>query len=178
MRTDTVYGLLASVNRPDALAKLIELKHRPEGKPFVVLADGWVAVRSVTTHLPPIARRLGTRYWPGPLTLVLPAEESLPEEVKGAGPSVAVRVPRDPLLALVLRELRCPVAAPSANLPGHLPASTAREVEEIFGDRVDLIVDGGEVTKTVSSTIVDCTGAGAAILRQGDIAPTRSELSQ
>jgi L-threonylcarbamoyladenylate synthase len=153
------------------------LKLRPEGKPFVVLADGWVAVRSVTSHLTPIARRLGTVYWPGPLTLVLPAEESLPEEVKGTGRTVAVRIPRDPLLTLVLRELRCPVAAPSANLPGQPPASTARMVAETFGDRIDLIVDGGEVTNSVSSTIVDCTGAGAGILRQGEIVPTQHELS-
>lgn len=169
MRTDTVYGLLASVNRPDALARLVELKSRPPSKPFVVLGADWLAVRQVTPHLSPVARRLGTRHWPGPVTLVLPAIPELPAEVLGVGPSIAVRVPDDALLLAVLRDLRCTVAAPSANRAGASPAQSAEEVLRIFGDSVDLIIDGGIPSFAVPSTLVSCVGHHAELLRPGPV---------
>ncbi|MCA9751125.1 MAG: threonylcarbamoyl-AMP synthase [Gemmatimonadetes bacterium] len=176
MRTDTVYGLLGSVNRPDALRRLVELKLRPVGKPFILLAADWIAVRSVTSHLTPVARRLGSRYWPGPLTLVLPGDENLPDEVTAAGPAVALRIPRDPLLAAILKATRAVVAAPSANLPGEPPVQSAGEALELFGDGIDLALDGGPPPATLASTIVDCRGAQGEILRAGPILPEPEDL--
>lgn len=178
MRTDTVYGLLGSVNRPDALARLVELKVRPIGKPFVLLASDWIAVRSVTSHLTPVARILGHRYWPGPLTLVLPAAESLPDEVTAAGYGVAVRVPADPLLRSVLTATGAALAAPSANRPGDEPAESAAECIELFGDGIDLALDGGPPALGMASTIVNCCGPTGEILRHGPIEPALRELGE
>jgi tRNA threonylcarbamoyl adenosine modification protein (Sua5/YciO/YrdC/YwlC family) len=170
-RTDTTYGLLASVNCPDALRRLVELKERPKAKPFVLLAASWIEVRAVTSHLTPVARRLGSAHWPGPLTLVLPAEEDLPTEVVAARRTVAVRIPGDDLLLDLLAAVRGPFAAPSANLSGERPAASAAEVLEIFGNGVDLVLDGGPAPASVPSTIVDCTGPHAEILRRGAVVP-------
>lgn len=176
LRTDTVYGLVASVHRPDALRRLIELKVRPPGKPFILLASGWLTVRSVTSHLTPVARILGSRYWPGPLTLVLPADEDLPEEVTSPGPEVAVRVPADVALQALLGEVKAALAAPSANRPGEPPARTAEQVAATFGSGIDLVVDGGEVDDLRPSTIVHCAGTEARLVREGRIALTPREL--
>jgi L-threonylcarbamoyladenylate synthase len=176
LRTDTVYGLLASVNRPDALKKLVALKVRPVGKPFVLLAADWIGVRAVTSHLPPVARALGSRYWPGPLTLVLPADENLPEEVTAAGRTVAVRVPAMPLMRELLREMRAALAAPSANLPGQPPARDVEEVVRLFGAGVDLALDGGVAPPGLPSTIVNCCLRSGEILRVGEIVPAPEEL--
>lgn len=176
MRTDTVYGLLGSVNRPDALKRMVDLKVRPEGKPFILLASDWIGVRSVTSHLPPVARRLGGHYWPGPLTMVLPAEESLPPEVVTNGPSVAVRMPADPMLRAVLQETRAAIAAPSANRPGETPVASAAEALELFGDGIDLALDGGPAPETKASTLVDCRGREGFILREGPIDLRSHEL--
>ena len=179
MRTDTVYGLLASVNRPDALHRLVELKVRSREKPFILLAADWNVVRSVTSHLPPIARRLGSRYWPGPLTLILPAAPHLPEEVTNVGATVAVRVPRDELVGEILREVKAALAAPSANLPGEGPAVSADELVRTFGSSLDLILDGGAVRDTLPSTIVNCAGPSATVVRSGliELAPAELEAS-
>lgn len=176
MRTDTVYGLLASVNRHDALRRLAALKRRAEDKPFLLLASDWIAVRSVTRTLPPVARMLGAKHWPGPLTLVLPAESDLPGEVTGAGPTVALRIPGDPLLLAVVGAVRCAVAAPSANPAGKTPARSADEVRAYFGEQVDLVIDGGTVTEDRSSTIVNCAGRTAEILRSGALFLTEADL--
>jgi L-threonylcarbamoyladenylate synthase len=178
MRTDTVYGLLGSVNRPDALARLVELKVRPVGKPFVLLASDWIAVRSVTSHLTPVARILGHHYWPGPLTLVLPAADSLPDEVTAAGHGVAVRIPGDPLLRRVLGATGAALAAPSANRPGDEPARSAQECVEVFGDGIDLALDGGPPALDEPSTIVNCCGATGEILRHGPVEPALRELGE
>lgn len=178
MRTDTVYGLLASVGRPDALRRLVEMKVRPDGKPFVILAADWIGVRSVTSHLPAVARYLGSRYWPGPLTLILPGDRNLPDEVTAVGPTVAVRVPSNELLRQVVTETRNALAAPSANLPGDEPATTAEQVIEIFGPSLDLVLDGGPVQGQQPSTIVNCAGRYAEIIRPGPIVPTADELRE
>jgi L-threonylcarbamoyladenylate synthase len=177
MRTDTVYGLLGSVNRPDALTRLVALKVRPVGKPFVLLAADWIAVRAVSSHLTPVARILGQHYWPGPLTLVLPAHEDLPDEVTAAGQGVAVRIPGDPLLREVLRATGAALAAPSANLPGEAPAPSAAACVELFGDGIDLAIDGGPAPLAVPSTIVDCRGPVGEVLRAGPVKPGPRELA-
>lgn len=176
MRTDTVYGLLASVNRPDALERLVRMKVRPRDKPFVLLAADWVSVRAVTSSVPPVARALGSRYWPGPLTLVLPAALGLPAEVTASGSTVAVRVPGDPMLREVVAATRCAVAAPSANRHGEEPAGSAADCAATFGAEIDLIVDGGEVENRKPSTIVNCLGEHAEIIRDGAVPLSGEEL--
>lgn len=176
MRTDTVYGLLARVNRPDALRKLSALKRRPPEKPFLMLAGDWRAVRQLTSHLPAIARHLGSQHWPGPLTLILPAAKNLPAEIVGSGSTVAVRIPGDAFLLSVLQELKGIVAAPSANLPGEPPISTAEEASQSFGNEIDLFVEGGPPSGDLPSTLVSCIGEHAQVLREGSIVLTAQDL--
>ncbi len=176
MRTDTVYGLLASVNRPDALGRLVALKERPVAKPFLVLTADWLGVRQVTSHLPSVARQMGTKYWPGAVTIVLPAPSNLPREILGAGGTVAVRIPDEALLLAVIRELKCAVAAPSANRAGETPAESAEEVIRTFGTGIDLVVDGGATLNGRSSTILRCVGARAELLREGAVEISADDL--
>jgi len=176
MRTDTVYGLLARVNRSEALRRLTKLKQRPVDKPFLTLAGDWRCVRQLTSHLPPVARHLGSRYWPGPLTLVLPGAKNLPEEIAGPGNTVGVRIPDEPFLLLILQMLRGSVAAPSANLPGQPPVRSAEESEKAFGDAIDLFVEGGPPVRELHSTVVSCMESPAEILREGAIELTSSDL--
>jgi L-threonylcarbamoyladenylate synthase len=178
MRTDTLYGLLASVNRPDGLARLLRLKERPAGKPFVLVAADWIGVRSVTSWLPAVARSLAARHWPGPLTLVLPAAAGLPAEVTAQGRTVAVRVPADPLLRAVVAATRCPVAAPSANREGTEPARSAAEIADVFGREVDLVLDGGPCEGGRPSTIVDCSTRHVGILREGPVQISADEIAE
>ncbi|NNE44137.1 MAG: threonylcarbamoyl-AMP synthase [Gemmatimonadetes bacterium] len=176
--TDTVYGFLASVNRLDALERLVDLKLRPKKKPFLLLASDWISVRSVTSSLPSVGRALGARYWPGPLTLILPADPSLPDAVVSAGPTVAVRIPGSALLRAIVAETGCAIAAPSANHTGEEPASTAAEVAERFGKELDLILDGGPASTAKASTLVNCTGREGEVLRRGPIELTPDELKE
>jgi L-threonylcarbamoyladenylate synthase len=174
--TDTVYGLVAAVSRADALQRLHALKERPSDKGFILLVADWISVRSVTAHLPPVARRLGAKYWPGPLTLILPAQEGLPPTVSARGGTVAVRIPDDPLLQAVLGELKGAIAAPSANRAGGEPATTAAAAAAAFGSRVDLVVDGGPAPARCPSTIVSAEGKLGKVLREGPLAIPAEDL--
>jgi L-threonylcarbamoyladenylate synthase len=174
--TDTMYGLAAAVSRADALERLCELKTRPRDKGFILLVADWVGVRAVTSHLPPVARRLGGKYWPGPLTLILPARAGLPSPVSGSGVSVGVRMPGDPLLQAVLRELKGPLAAPSANRAGEEPAETAAAAAAVFGGSVELVVDGGPAPAPRPSTIVSAVGPLGHVLREGSLAIPAEDL--
>jgi len=174
--TDTVYGLAAAISRADALERLCELKTRPQDKGFILLVADWVGVRAVTSHLPPVARRLGGKYWPGPLTLILPARAGLPAAVSGSGGSVGVRMPSDPLLQAVLRELKGPLAAPSANRAGEEPSETAAAAAAVFGGSVELVVDGGQAPAQRPSTIVSAVGALGQVLREGSLAIPAEDL--
>jgi L-threonylcarbamoyladenylate synthase len=176
MRTDTVYGLLARINRPEALRRLTELKERTPDKPFLVLAGDWRGVRELTSHLPPIARHLGSKYWPGPLTLILPGARGLPAEITDPGNTVGVRIPDDAFLLSILRDLRGSIAAPSANLSGQEPIQTVEECERAFGDGIQLFVDGGPPARDLPSTVVSCMHTPAVVLRKGTLVLTSEDL--
>jgi len=176
MRTDTVYGLLGRVSRPEALRRLTAIKQRPADKPFLTLAGDWRSVRQLTSHLPPVARHLGSRYWPGPITLILPGAKNLPAEISGPGNTVGVRIPDEPFLLSILRELRGSIAAPSANLPGQPPVRTAEESAKVFGSDIDLFVEGGPPVRETHSTVVSCVQVPAQILREGALMLTASDL--
>jgi L-threonylcarbamoyladenylate synthase len=174
--TDTVYGLAVAVSRADALERLCALKRRPPGKGFILLVADWIGVRSVSSYLPPVARRLGGKYWPGPLTLVLPARAGLPAAVSGSGASLAVRMPDAPLLQAVLKGLKGPLAAPSANRSGEDPATTAASAAAAFGGSVDLVVDGGPAPVPRPSTIVSALAEPGQVLREGPLAIPAEDL--
>jgi L-threonylcarbamoyladenylate synthase len=170
MPTETVYGLGADALDPIAVAKVFALKGRPRFDPLIVHVPSIAEVAPlVAGELAPAARLLAERSWPGPLTLVLPKNECVPEIVTAGLPNVAVRVPDHPVTQRLLRAAGRPIAAPSANRFGRISPTTAQHVVESFGDECPLVLDAGPCRVGVESTVVSVTEAGCAILRPGGV---------
>jgi L-threonylcarbamoyladenylate synthase len=168
--TETVYGLGAHALDERAVRRIFDAKGRPSHNPVIVHVAAPDDARQVVAAWPPTAERLAERFWPGPLTLVLPKRSSVPGIVTAGLDSVAVRVPAHPVALALLREAGIPVAAPSANRSTELSPTTALHVEKSLGDRVALIVDGGPTTVGIESTVVDLSDAIPVVLRAGAIA--------
>ncbi|WP_027883213.1 L-threonylcarbamoyladenylate synthase [Meiothermus rufus] len=152
--TETVYGLGANALEATAVAKIFEAKERPSFDPLIVHVADQEMLRVVVREIPPLAERLIERFWPGPLTLVLPKSAEVPGLVTAGLPTVAVRMPAHPVALELIRRAGLPVAAPSANPFGYLSPTRAEHVERMLGHRVDLILDGGRTAFGVESTIV------------------------
>ncbi|HEY2979796.1 MAG TPA: L-threonylcarbamoyladenylate synthase [Anaerolineales bacterium] len=165
--TDTVYGLGALAFDGSAVESIYAAKDRPPEKAIPVLIADAADLKAVARDIPPIARQLAARFWPGPLTLVVPKQPSLPIAVS-ATDTVAVRVP-DHAAARALLGAVGPLAVTSANISGERSPSTAEEVMRQLNGRIGLILDGGPTPGGVASTLVDCTGARMVILRAGPL---------
>lgn len=165
--TDTVYGLSALPNCTDALRRLWRIKGRDDGA-FIALLLSDLEELPRFAVLPEAVRPLAQRFWPGPLTLMLPRTEAVPPEI-GEGPRVGIRLPALPLACALIRAAGGALAVTSANLPGYPPARTAQEVLAQLGPEVDLVFNGGWVPIGVSSTVVDCTRWPPVIVREGPI---------
>lgn len=165
--TDTVYGLGAALADPQAIEKLFEVKERDSAKAIAVLVGRTSDVERKVGKLNALAARLADRFWPGPLTLVVPAVPGLPDLLSPT-PTVGVRMPDHPV-ALKLLQASGPLAVTSANLSGKMDSRTALEVFEQLAGRIPLILDGGETPGGAPSTVVDCTGSEPVILRLGPI---------
>ena len=167
--TETVYGLGCDALNPDAVARVFEAKQRPSFDPLIVhietktSLDGLVQAISLAEH------RLMERFWPGPLTLILPKRAKVPDLVTAGLSTVAIRMPAHPVAQALIREAGVPIAAPSANPFGYVSPTCAQHVFEGLGDRVDLILDGGPCPIGVESTIVSMRGAGLELLRPGSV---------
>lgn len=167
--TETVYGLAANALDSQAVARIFAAKDRPFFDPLIVhLAEieWWPRVASEFT---PLARKLAEHFWPGPLTLILPKTDAIPDLVTSGLPTVGIRVPDHPLTRQLLRLADLPVAAPSANPFGRLSPTTAEHVRQQLGDRVDVILDGGPCRVGVESTILQVCNDEAILLRPGGI---------
>ena len=166
--TDTVYGLAARLTDPAGIDRLYAVKGRDSAKAIPVLLSSPDELPQVTAGMNAAARRLAQRFWPGPLTLVVPRHPALPENISSL-PTIGVRMPDHPV-ALALMRRSGPLAVTSANQSGGENACTAQEVLAQLGGRIELILDGGRTPGGLPSTVVDCTGAQLSILRQGPIA--------
>ena len=166
--TDTVYGVAADAFEAEAVARLLEAKGRGREMPPPVLISSVTTVDALITGLPEYARALIEAFWPGPLTIIGRQQESLQWDLGDTRGTVAVRMP-DHELALEILERTGPLAVSSANLTGRPPATTAAEAEEMLGDSVGVIIDGGPVTGLVPSTIVAVTGTRPKVLRDGSL---------
>ncbi|MEM7232633.1 MAG: L-threonylcarbamoyladenylate synthase [Planctomycetota bacterium] len=162
--TETVYGLAAAAPDAAAVARLREIKDRPD-EPFTYLVPNVAVVEALVGSIPPRAQALANRYWPGPLTLILPTGEAEGE----AGESLGTRVPASAVALGLLTAAESLLVAPSANPRAKPPATTADEVREYFDGEIDLVLDGGPVTLKESSTIVQFTSDGYSVLREGII---------
>lgn len=167
--TETVYGLGADALNPLAVARIFEAKDRPTFDPLIVHVPGLAQAERFAAVFPAKARRLASRFWPGPLSLILPKVPAIPDLVTSGLPSVALRVPDHPLALELLQEAGTPIAAPSANRFGQVSPTTARHVEEGLGGRIDLVLDGGPCRVGVESTIVSFLTDPPTLLRPGGI---------
>jgi L-threonylcarbamoyladenylate synthase len=168
--TETVYGLGANALDAAAVAKIYEVKGRPETSPLIVHAASIEMARALVTEWPPEAEQLAEKYWPGPLTLVLPKAPSIPDIVTAGLWTVGVRVPAHPVALELIREAGVPIAAPSANRFAGLSPTTAEHVRSAFGDAVPVVLDGGPCRVGIESTVVSLVGGKITLLRPGMIA--------
>lgn len=178
--TETVYGLGADATNPVACRRVFEAKGRPGTNPLIVhvadiaTAKNYVAAGTAGWSL--AAQRLAERFWPGPLTLVLPKHPSIARDVTAGRDTVAIRVPDHPLALAMLRAFGGPVAAPSANRSTRVSPTTAEHVRQELGDRIDLILDGGACPVGIESTVLDLTTfPKPTLLRPGQVSLAQIE---
>jgi len=167
--TETVYGLGTNALDPDSVRRIFEAKGRPTTNPLIVHVCDESMLRQVVADWPALAAKLAKRFWPGPLTLVLPKNPAIPDIVTGGGPTVAVRIPAHPVALALIRETRMPLAAPSANRSSELSPTTAEHVWKGLEGRVDLILDAGPTQSGIESTVLDLTTDPPTLLRPGPI---------
>ena len=167
--TETVYGLGADGLNPDAVLKIFEAKGRPQDNPLILHIAEPAQMEEICHDIPPEARELARRFWPGPLTMVLPCRSIVPRRTTANLDTVAVRCPRCAVTREIIRLAGVPVAAPSANRSGKPSTTTAQHVFDDMDGRIDAIVDDGPCEVGLESTIVDLTGEEPAILREGAI---------
>lgn len=167
--TETVYGLGANALSTEAVARVFEVKGRPHFDPLIVHLHDRKQLPEFVADWPDLARKLTDRFWPGPLTIIVPKTDLIPDLVTGGGPYVGVRMPDHPLALALLKQTGLPLAAPSANRFGRLSPTEAAAVAEQLGDRIDLILDGGPCRVGVESTVVFPTNGGLQLLRPGGI---------
>ena len=167
--TETVYGLAADATQEKAVRANYDAKGRPETKPLNVLVDGMPMVESVCRDIPEDAYKLAEAFWPGPLTMILWGNGSLPLIVPAGGETQGVRCPDHPDTLAVIRALGRPLACPSANLSGQPSPKSADEVLAQLGGHIDGVLDGGPSTVGVESTILDLTTTPYRILRRGGL---------
>ena len=167
--TETVYGLGGDALRPEASAKIYEAKGRPSDNPLIVHIADMESLEDIAQTIPEEAVKLAQHFWPGPLTMIFPKKEKVPDSTTGGLDTVAVRMPSHPVARALIRESGVYIAAPSANTSGRPSPTKAEHVQEDLEGRIDMILDGGAVGIGLESTIVDMSTGTPTILRPGYI---------
>ena len=169
--TETVYGLGANGLDPEAVRKIFEAKGRPQDNPLILHIAEAGQVEDICHDIPEATWELARRFWPGPLTMVLPCRDTVPARTTAGLDTVAVRCPRSAVTREIIRLSGVPVAAPSANLSGKPSTTTAQHVLQDMDGRIDAVVDDGPCDVGVESTIVDLSGDTPRLLRPGGVTP-------
>ena len=167
--TETVYGLAANALDPKAVVQIFSIKNRPTFDPLIVHVDKLESVETFADSFPFALRALAERFWPGPLTLLLPKKEIIPDLVTAGLPRMAVRVPQHKLVLELLEHLPFPLAAPSANPFGYISPTQAKHVEQQLGGLIPYILDGGACKVGLESTIVGLEGNLVTVYRLGGL---------
>jgi L-threonylcarbamoyladenylate synthase len=167
--TETVYGLAANALDEKAVAKIFQIKGRPAQNPIIVHVASNEMARDCVKIFPALAEKFSKAFWPGPLTLVLPRAEKIPDNVTAGGATVGIRWPSHPFMQAVIRECGFPLAAPSANLSNQISPTNAEHVGAQLGEKISLIVDGGQSQVGIESTVLDLSVSPPHILRPGMI---------
>ncbi|MCL2689004.1 MAG: L-threonylcarbamoyladenylate synthase [Chitinispirillia bacterium] len=165
--TETVYGLGASAFNEKALARVFEIKRRPFFDPLILHISNIKWLDNLAADIPAAAKNLIEKIWPGPLTIVLPKKNCVPDIATSGLPGVALRMPSNETARALIELAGVPVAAPSANLFGSVSPTTAKHVEDQLGGSVDIIIDGGPCTVGIESTIISFMNAAPTLLRPG-----------
>lgn len=172
--TETVYGLAADATNPDATVKIFKAKGRPFIDPLIVHVCDMRMAKEVA-HFSDAALKLADAFWPGPLTMILPKTDLIPDIVTAGLKTVAVRMPSHPIMHELINISGKPIAAPSANPFGYVSPTTAEHVSSMLGDKIDFVLDGGKCACGVESTIVLMTSSPKKLLRPGPIPPNEIE---
>jgi len=170
--TETVYGLAGNGLDAGAVAKIYSVKGRPSVKPLSLLVPDMSAVETVCSVIPDSARRLAEAFWPGPLTIVLPCRDPVPDIVTAGGNTIGVRCPAHPKTLEFLQLTGLPICAPSANISDMPSPKSAEDVLMYFDGKIDCVIDGGRCTLGVESTIVSLVNEVCEILRPGALPET------
>jgi L-threonylcarbamoyladenylate synthase len=168
--TETVYGLAGNALNIDAVAKIFQVKNRPTFDPLIIHTNSFERVKDYVTKIPEKAHQLVEQFIPGPLTLLLPKKNVIPDLVTSGLDSVAIRIPQHPLTLDLLQNLDFPLAAPSANPFGYISPTTPQHVDNQLGNKIKYILDGGECGIGIESTIIGFLGDEAIIYRKGGLA--------
>lgn len=168
--TDTIYGLAANPFDTEAIARVYEAKGRDDGKPLSLMVGGVAQAEQLAgAPLPPLFYRLAEKFWPGPLTLIIPAGAHLPSRLTAGGTTVALRQPLCPIVLALIDAAGFPITATSANRSGAADCRSAEEVRQQLDGRIPVIVDGGPSPRALPSTLLDLTSPTPRILRPGAI---------
>ncbi|MCL2184112.1 MAG: L-threonylcarbamoyladenylate synthase [Chitinispirillia bacterium] len=168
--TETVYGLGANAFDELAAARVFEVKRRPFFDPLIIHIANKGQLGDLVTDIPPLAEKLTDRFWPGPLTVVLPKKTAVPDIITSGLPGAAVRMPSNNIALQLISAAGVPIAAPSANLFGYVSPTSAEHVRSQLGDSVDMVIDGGECDVGIESTIISFMGEQPTLLRPGGTA--------
>lgn len=167
--TETVYGLAANALDTQAVSRIFTAKGRPQDNPLIVHIACFEDLAPLVTGIPDTARKLANAFWPGPLTIILRRSALVPASVSAGLDTVAVRMPFHPVARAIIQEAGLPLAAPSANLSGSPSPTTAERVMADMNGRIAAVVDGGECSVGLESTVVDLTGGPLRLLRPGGV---------
>src|SRR5579862_6688064 len=173
--TETVYGLGANALDPAAIDKIFAAKGRPPGSPLIVHVSSMEMARGLVREWPERAEKLARKFWPGPLTLVLPKQPHVPDRLTAGLDTVGIRMPAHPIAQALIAQSGVPIAAPSANPFTQLSPTTAGHVRESLGDRVAMVLDGGPSKIGIESTVLSLASSDAVLLRPGMLAQSEIE---
>lgn len=174
--TETVYGLAANAFKLEAVARIFEVKNRPNFNPLIVHVASLAEAKKLTQNFPDDALKLAEAFWPGPLTLLLPKNQLINDLVTAQSPLVAIRVPNHPLTLQLLQSVDFPLVAPSANPYQFLSPTSAMHIEHQLGNKIDYILDGGDCKTGIESTIVGFENNQVIIYRIGSL--TRDKIEK
>lgn len=167
--TETVYGLAANALDGNAVAKIFAAKGRPMDNPLIVHITEFSEVYNLVSEVPQTAKKLAEKFWPGPLTMIMPKGDIIPDEVSAGLDTVAIRMPSHPVARAIIKAAKVPLAAPSANISGRPSPTNAKYVFEDMNGKIDMIVDGGNSEVGVESTVITLVTNPPRVLRPGGI---------
>ncbi len=173
--TDTLYGIAAAALDEAAVQRVFDVKQRGQSSPLPLFVSGVEGFDEFGRRVPDVARELAAAFWPGKLTIVVERSPIVPDIVTGGLDTVGLRVPDHPVPREIVARLDSPITATSANVSGQPPLTSADQVFRRLGDRLDLVIDGGQLRPSEPSTVIDVTHTPCRVLRQGAVAPHEIE---